>query len=119
MERSTGFKISGAVFAVVLVFTLIIAGFQRCSASSNVREMEKDTVVVRYYLSDTEDAKLYYFRVDKGESFTIPELPSKDGFRFAGLYSSSDWHDATLYVNSDGNSVVKIEKDIVLYPAFT
>ena len=117
MKRST-LIIAGIVFVVTLVAMLIIAGVQKNSASNYCEEMEQESVVVRYYLDDGANASLYYFRVTKDEPFTIPVIPQKQGMAFDGLYAKKNGEISTQYVDSTGQSVVSLQKDIVLYPGF-
>lgn len=112
------FKIAIVAFILILIFTLVVALFNRCSNKNTVEDMEENTVVLRYYLGDGEDAVLHYQRVEKGKPFKLDVMPSEQGKIFAGLYSSSEWSVAQLYVDSDGNSVITINADTVLYPVF-
>ena len=115
---SFSWKAAIVVFVLILGFTLVSGIRGRHRTSELVEDMEK-TVVVRYYLGDGDDAVLHYQRVERNKSFTLEIMPSKDGKIFAGLYSGKDWESSTLYVNSDGESVLTLQKDVLLYPVFS
>lgn len=115
---SFSWKAAIVVFVLILGFSLVRGVRERHRTAELVEDME-NTVVVRYYLGDGDDAVLHYQRVEKNKKFTIETMPSKDGKTFVGLYSGRDWQASTLYVNSDGESVVTLQKDVVLYPAFS
>ncbi len=121
---STILKIAGTVCGGILLVMTVLGFLNRCQNTSHIKDMEK-TVAIRYYLSEGDDAALYYDRVEKGKHFEIAELPYQPGKSFAGLYtapynpeSPEDFVYAELIVDSTGNSVTTITADTVLYPVF-
>lgn len=113
----TFFKIAGAICAVIFILMILIGCLNCCQNASHIDDME-DTVAIRYYLSDGDDAPVRYMRVEKGKGFEITTLPSSDGKTFVGLYTSDNPDTGMIIVGADGKSVVRADADMILYPVF-
>lgn len=111
--------------AAVLAFflTMFIVGMVSCGSASgkksDVEDIAENTVVVRYYMSDDYDnAEVKYMTVTPGADFRLSSIPHKDGYNLSGLYDDEDFNRGTLYIDSNGNSLITVTSDILLYPVF-
>lgn len=114
----------GSIIAVIVFFIMFILGCISAFDSSNKRkeqigEIENNTVVLRYYENDDFDnSRIIYVRLMDKTNYQITNLPSKEGYRFVGLYNGADYNTAQIYVDSNGYGVVPLTEDILLYPVF-
>ena len=118
------YYLGGIVVGVVLfLLSFCSIGIQSCSKRNDekdrIKYYDKQTVVLRYYMDDDlTTATVYAQYVEKGKRFSLNKKPEKFGFTFAGLYDDPDYETATLYVDANGNSVLTISNDILLYAIF-
>ena len=119
------YYLGGVVLAVVLFLVLFaITGIAGCSESKKeikeIKQAEKDTIVIRYYDSDNiEQAGVRYVRVDKDDTSVTLVVPRKAGYTFAGFYDGPDPDTAMCYADSNGELYVLPQQSILLYPVFT
>ena len=114
----------GAGIAVVLgIIIFTISGIGNCVIKNRTKKEingNSDLCCVRYFMDETDDSAVKYTMVEDGDEWNIPvsELPRKEGYVFAGFYDSRDYNYGTMYVNDQGEGIIAIEDDIVLYPIF-
>lgn len=115
----------GAGIGLVLgIIIFIISGISGCVQKNQAkREISsyRDWCNVRYYMDDTEDSVVKYKIVDDGTylDFSLDSLPRKEGYIFAGFYDDRDFNFGTQYVDDQGEGLLQITEDIILYPIFT
>lgn len=122
------YYLSGVVIGfIALVVMAIIGGISNCSIKaqeqSRVDDMYHKTVTIRYYKDEvSQDHKNYtgeigVVRIWKGDEISHITVPTKPGMIFAGLWNTPEFEDGVseMYVDQDGNGVMKIWEDIVLY----
>lgn len=114
----------GSIIAVlVFIVMFIIVGVSSSNSSNKRKEQIEDiknnTVVLRYFENDDFDnSRIIYVRIMDKTNYQITDLPSKEGYRFVGLYNGADYNTAQIYVDSNGYGVVPLTEDILLYPVF-
>ena len=113
----------GIIGVVLAVIVFIISSIGSCVNLNNVKKEVKgynDYCIVRYFVDDTEDAKVEFKTVKGGTylEFSRSNLPYKEGYVFAGFYDDADFNYGTQYVNADGEGLKKITEDVVLYAVF-
>lgn len=107
---------------LVFIFTCSISCISSCTTENKYIDMAEERannyVMVRYFSSDEySTAKVATLYVKKNEKFTINYVPEKKGSYFIGWYDSDDIN-AQLVVTANGNSIMNVSKDIILYPVF-
>ena len=116
------YHIGGIVLSIILfVITFFSCGISNSIETKGIKKEaqkhEESTVVVRYYDDVTDDSRVHYIRVQRGQHFTLEKLPDGSGSEtvtFIGLYDSA----SNMYVDANGNSVKTLDNNIVLYPKF-
>ena len=116
--------ICAGISAVLAIIVFIISGIGSCVNLNGVKKDVKgysDLCNVRYYVDDTDSSAVVYKIVEEGSvlEFSINELPRKAGYVFAGFYDNRDFSIGTQYVDDQGEGIILITEDIVLYPIFT
>ena len=117
------YYIGGTIIAFLLAIVMFtLAGIGNCAMRRDERktaeDKEENYVTIRYYMDDNENAEVRYALVESGSKDFVLDIPSKDGYFFAGFYSGWDYNTSILYVNSMGKGVMKVTNDIILYPVF-
>lgn len=118
------YYIIGSIAAVaVFLITFMVIGIASCSSSNKrqkeVENIESNVVILRYYADDDYDnAEVIYMQITNKDNYKIDRVPTKKGYIFSGLYDRPDYKTATQYVDSNGNCLVPLTTDILLYPIF-
>ncbi len=110
---------SGVAILLALIMFCVV-GIANCSSKNHEKKDVKGHLhdcMVRYYTDDSDDAPIEYLLVEKGD-FVNVKLESTPYKEFAGFYDGKDFMTANQYVDNQGNGVVAITEDIVLYPIF-
>ena len=99
------------MFAIVSIGTVVSGKRMRNEAE----RVERDTVVIRYYMDDEDTSRVAFLRVEKGEYYTLAESPVDDGGgAFLGLYDAQ----GNPIVDQNGRSLQPAGGNILLYPRF-
>jgi|GEM_PF-4891228 len=99
------------IFAIVSIGTVVSGKRMRNEAE----RVERDTVVIRYYMDDEDTSRVAFLRVEKGEYYTLAESPVDDGGRaFLGLYDAQ----GNPIVDQNGRSLQPAGGNMLLYPRF-
>ncbi len=111
----------GAIAAVVLfaltcVFFWCMYGVTSNNVENLISNLEENSVVLRYYTDEDFDAAgVVYIRVLDKENYRLETIPSKEGFVFVGLFDTAT---DQQYVTSDGNGIVTLTDNVLLYAKF-
>ena len=112
------YKIFSSLAALIFVVMFIIVAISTVTGGKRMRReaerIERDTVVVRYYMDDEDTSRVAFLRVEKGEHYTIDEYPSSDGELFLGLCDAQ----GNMVVDGAGNSLQPASGNVLLYPKF-
>lgn len=99
------------MFAIVSIGTVVSGKRMRNEAE----RVERDTVVIRYYMDDEDTSRVAFLRVEKGEYYTLAESPVDDGGgAFLGLYDAQ----GNPIVDQNGRSLQPAGGNMLLYPRF-
>ncbi len=115
------YAVGAGVAALLFVIILAISGIRSCAIQNRyekeVKTREETVVAVRFYQSDEDDAPIGCMFVEKGKDFTVPYIPYKDGYIFAGWYNGTD-ENAVIYAGANGESIQTVTEETLLYPRF-
>ena len=115
------YKIGSIVAIVFFLIAFMIGSISSCSSTKKRQkeiDIESDAVILRYFADDDYDnAEVIYMRIKNKENYKI-EIPTKQGYIFSGLYDGTDYKTSVQYVDSNGNSLVPLTQDILLYSIF-
>lgn len=118
------YYIIGSIAAVVVfLIGFMIVGIAQCSSTNKrqkeIEDIENNLVILRYYTDDDyNNAEVIYMQILDKDNYKIDKIPTKQGYIFSGLYDGTDYKTSTQYVDSNGNNLVSLTKDILLYPIF-
>ncbi len=118
------YYILGTIAAVVVfLIGFMIVGIAQCSSTNKrqkeIEDIENNLVILRYYTDDDyNNAEVIYMQILDKDNYKIDKIPTKQGYIFSGLYDGTDYKTSTQYVDSNGNNLVSLTKDILLYPIF-
>lgn len=136
-KKKTGVIIMRNFFGVVVaiplfIIVMIISGIAGCAEQNGkINDMKKygeDTIAVRYYadvpysedgVPDYDNATLTYIRLEKKGDYV--NVPTKEGYTFAGFYADPNFAENSWVVDSQGNIVITLtdkQDGLILYPKF-
>ncbi len=99
------------MFAIVSIGTVVSGKRMR----NETERVERDTVVIRYYMDDEDTSRVAFLRVKKGEYYTLGESPvDNGGGTFLGLYDEK----GNPIVDQNGRSLQPAGGNMLLYPRF-
>ena len=117
------YLIGSIVAVVIFILTFSVLCIMMVVHTNNQKKqtenLQNDIVIVRYFTDDDYDsAEVVYIQVTDKNNYKIYDLPQKEGYFFSGLYDGPDYNLSTLYVDSNGNGIVPLTSEILLYPIF-
>lgn len=100
------------IVAVLLALTTMLVA---CNKDEDGDYTPADTTYVIQY---TDDTGTYSIDVRQGQPYSMSNLPTREGYVFAGLYDAEQG--GTQYVNAQGASLSPFNdgKNLVLFPQF-
>ncbi len=104
------------VIRKVLIIALVaLALIMLCACN---KDSEGDTTPATYTIQYADDEGLHTIDITSGQLYSIPSIPSRNGYEFMGLYDAEVG--GTQYVNASGSALTVFtdNRSLVLYPQF-
>lgn len=113
------YKIFSSLAVLIFVVMFVIVAISTVVGGKRMRNeaerIERETVVVRYFMDDEDTSRVAFLRVKKGEYYTLGESPvDNGGGTFLGLYDAQ----GNPIVDQYGRSLQPAGSNMLLYPRF-